>query len=115
MIKHAAFVSASAALLILLSGCASIPPAAESAESRNKTIASCGIMGKLLNGEVQINASTVGEVEKTLKTLAEDGPGEVKTTARFVLDGMEGRDHSNTESDKQIEKFKSYCMNYTVD
>lgn len=72
-------------------------------------------MGKLLNGETPINASTIGEVKETLQTLADDGPGEVKTTARFVLDKIEGKDHSDADSDKQIEKFKSYCMNYTVD
>lgn len=72
-------------------------------------------MGKMLNGEIPVNASTYSEVEKTLKGLAENGPGEVKTTARFVLDSIEGKEQSDADSEVQIEKFKSYCMNYTVD
>lgn len=70
----------------------------------------------MLNGDIPINASTYADVEKTLKALAEDGPGEVKTTAQFILDDVDGKHNStDAESDAQIEKFKNYCMNYTVD
>lgn len=72
-------------------------------------------MGKLLSGEVPIDASNYSEVNKTLTELAENGPGEVRTTAQFVLDQIEGKEHSDAESDEQIEKFKNYCTNYTVD
>ena len=72
-------------------------------------------MGSLLNGDVQINASTYSEVDKTLRGLAESGPGEVKTTAQFVLGRIEGKEQSESESEEQIEKFKNYCLNYTVD
>lgn len=72
-------------------------------------------MGKMLSGEIAINASTISEVQDTLKGLAENGPGEVKTTAQFVMDTIDGKKHSKSESEEQIQKFKDYCMNYTTD
>lgn len=72
-------------------------------------------MGRLLNGDMPVNASTYSEVDKTLRNLAESGPGDVKTTAQFVLDRIDGKEQSESESKEQIEKFKNYCLNYTVD
>jgi hypothetical protein len=54
-------------------------------------------------------------MDKTLRGLAESGPGEVKTTAQFVLDRIEGEEQNESETEEQIEKFKNYCLNYTVD
>lgn len=71
-------------------------------------------MGKMINGEIPINASTYSEASETLKDLAENGPGEVKSTARFVLDQIEGKEHTKSESEQQINKFKDYCRNCTV-
>jgi hypothetical protein len=115
------FAAASAALLLALTGCASsgsasAPPSSESADDRNKAIAGCGVVGKLLNGDIPVNADTYADVEKTLRTLASSGPGEVKTTAQFILDDIDGKhDASDAENEAQVEKFKNYCMNYTVD
>lgn len=78
-------------------------------------IASCGVMVRLLNGDIPIDASSYSEVTDTLTTFADKAPGEVKTTARFVLDDMNGKDFTEKESAKQIEKLKDYCMDYTVD
>lgn len=72
-------------------------------------------MGRMISGETPINADTYSEVENTLEDLAENAPGEVKTTARFVLDGLEGKEQTDSQSKEQIEKFKDYCMNYTID
>jgi hypothetical protein len=67
-------------------------------------------------GEIPVNSTTYADVEKTLRTLASSGPGEVKTTAQFILDDVDGkREHTSAESDAQVEKFKKYCMNYTID
>ncbi|MBE0010971.1 hypothetical protein DXT87_14415 [Arthrobacter sp. AET 35A] len=72
-------------------------------------------MGKMLSGETPINADTYLEVENTLVDLAANAPGEVKTTAQFVLDELGGMEHSDSESSEQIDKFKDYCMDYTID
>lgn len=115
------FAAASAALLLALTGCASsgsasAPPSSESGDNRNKAIAGCGVVGRLLNGDMPVNADTYADVEKTLRTLASSGPGEVKTTAQFILDDIDGKhDASDAENEAQVEKFKNYCMNYTVD
>lgn len=96
----------------MLTGCGAIP---ESAESRNVAIASCGTLGKLIAGDVAIDASNYQDIASILKTLADEGPGEVKTTAKFILDQSEGKKQSESDSEQQIEKFKNYCKNYTVD
>lgn len=113
--------AALAAVLITLTGCASsslvsAPPSSESADDRKKSVAACGVVGKMLNGDIPVNADTYEEVEKTLRTLASGGPGEVKTTAQFILDDIAGKHNAiDAENEAQIEKFKDYCMNYTVD
>lgn len=95
----------------MLTACAS---PAESEESRNANIASCGVMGKLLNGDIEVNASNYADVEKTLRELAENGPDAVKTTAQYVLGGIDGKKTSEADAEAQIEKFKNFCNNYTV-
>ena len=70
--------------------------------------ASCTVMTKLLNGDIAVDSGSITDVTDTLKKLSEDGPGEVKTTARFVLEGK----RSNSETEEQVEKFKEYCRNY---
>lgn len=78
---------ASIAIGLLLTGCAasasspSSPPSSESAESRNATIASCGVVARMISGDIPINASTSADAEKTLRQMADNGPGEVKNTA----------------------------------
>jgi hypothetical protein len=88
---------------------------AENSVDRNLAIASCGVMVRLLNGDLPINSTTYSEAEKTLRTFAESGPGEVKTTAQFVLDRLDGKEHTEAQSEEQVQKLKDYCVNYTVD
>lgn len=108
MRSHIAVLSAA---LILLTGCGAVP---ESQESRNEAIASCGALGRLIAGEVEIDVSNHEEVTEILKTLSEKAPGEVRTTAKFILEQSQGVEKSESDSEKQLEKFKDYCKNYTV-
>lgn len=72
-------------------------------------------MARMISGATPVNASTYADTEKTLRQMADTGPGEVKATAQFVLDSIEGKHHSSAETEEQTNKFKDYCMNYTTD
>lgn len=77
--------------------------------------AQCGILGKIIGGDVHITASNYEEVTDILETLADEGLGAVKPTAAFIVAGINGEEQSEKDSAKAIDSFKDFCLNYTVD
>ena len=81
---------------------------------KNQATAQCGILGGLFSGDVSITVDNVEEVTDTLELLAEDGVGEVKHTAAYMLATING-EHTSMDDEEAMERFKKFCLNYTVD
>lgn len=95
-----------------LTSCAGGPdPSIDPAEAT----AQCGTLGRIIGGDVPITASNYEEVTDILETLADEGVGEVKSTAAFIVAGLDGEEQSDKDSEKAIDSFKDFCLNYTVD
>lgn len=88
---------------------------ADSGIDKNTATAQCGILGNLLNGDSAITAENYEEVQDTLKSLAEDGVGAVAPTAEYVLDEIDGVEHSEAEGTAILDEFKDFCKDYTID
>lgn len=77
--------------------------------------AQCGVLVGLLGGDVSITASNYEEVMNTIETLADEGVGAIKPTAKFILSDMDGEEHSERDSEKTIDALKDFCLDYAVD
>ena len=77
--------------------------------------AQCGTLVRIIGGDVPITASNYEEVTEVLETLADEGVGEIKPTAAFIVAGLDGEEQSDKDSEKVIDSFKDFCLNYTSD
>lgn len=84
---------------------------AESEADRMMNVAGCGVMTKLLSGDIPVNASNIEDVQVSLELLSEKGLGAVKSTAQYVLGGLDGT-YLDIEDERQIQQFKDYCRKY---
>ena len=78
----------------------------------------CGIMVRLITGEVTPSVENLDDMETVISGLATTSYGPIRNVAKSLLPSFPGSNippMSADESEAAFDEFKSFCLDYTVD
>lgn len=111
--KRLVVLASALVFALTVAGCS----ASEKVDPSQATI-DCGIMVRLLGGEVRPSPENLDKLEIVVSGLATTSYRPIRNVANLLLPSFSGSDTSQPSKkdlDKAIEEFKSFCMDYTVD